>query len=144
MRSFKLILLRKKDLRSLYVLVFGWNYETVFKSNQKRFYTTVFQKYARLGLPISSRSLLFCTYFIKETNKKVAKIRKKNGVKKKKKKPPIKKLIKSDQNFDELGNIYDHMRDFFKFESSNVKENGKIENEFSCLICLGSGGLWSF
>ena len=103
----------------------------------------VFQKYAKLGLPISPRSLLLCTYFIKETNKKVAKIRKKNGVKKKKK-PPIKKLIKSDQNCDELGNIYDHMRDFFKFESSNVKENGKIENIFSCLSCLGSGGLWRF
>ena len=102
-------------------------------------------KLCNIALPISSRSLLFCTYFIKETHKKEAKIRKKNGVKKKKKKSPIKKLrIKSDQNCDELGNIYDHMRDFFKFESSNVKENGKIENEFSCLSCLGSGGLWSF
>ena len=96
-----------------------------------------------LGIAISTGPLLFCTYFIKEPNKKVTKVRKKNGVKKKKK-SSIKKLIKSDQNCDELGNIYDHMRDFFKFESSNVKENGKIENEFSCLSCLGSGGLWRF
>ena len=97
----------------------------------------------KLGLPTFPGPLLFCNYFTKETNKKVTKVRKKNGVKKKKK-SPIKKLIKSDQNCDELGNIYDHMRDFFKFESSNVKENGKIENEFSCVSCLGSGGLGSF
>merc|ERR1719278_1590022 len=74
---------------------------------------------------------------LKSPTKKWPKFEKKNGVKKKKK-SSIKKLIKSDQNCDELGNIYDHMRDFFKFESSNVKENGKIENEFSCLSCLGS------
>ena len=40
------------------------------------------------------------------------------------------------KNLGEVCDIYDHMTEFFKFEASNIKEDGKVENEFSCAKCL--------
>jgi hypothetical protein len=40
-----------------------------------------------------------------------------------------------DKNCDFNAARYEHLKDFFKFESSKLREDGKIEIEFSCFKC---------